>query len=1155
MTPQKSNIPEPDSTETTRAKSNGSQPGGTGSIESKGGIPATGDQAPKSAAVTDPKTDNAQTNHVLESAWQLHADYNLNAKLSQGLHRRLRASVIYLSVLATFLAILSDIYGQPGDPDWKFGPLLRTGLSFFLILVPITSSVVLALSNKFQEGERWLALKSGAENALRVIYLYRTVLSEDLNRDQWLHDRLVEIRREALQSVKGNLAITSYTRPLPALDGSSEKLTDEKLGVNEYIQRRLEYQIVEYKNKIKHVQSVRSWLLISIFALGGLGSLLAAMANKQGLTGISIWVALSTAFAAALSNLMELRESDWRVLRGMTAEERDKLYVLNTDKASYQNTMDDPLESTVAVYSHIINELTIARDHWYSLKDPNNTSEFYEMVLVVERVLWGKDFSVSPQIQTAPVEQASPALQERTTQAEAPAGQEMAAISSTAAAKIEFNLEKSGQALRAQPRVVVLIPYGRRLTMVGTRIDFDNIYNVLIEPALKNANFTVYRWTETTAFDSIQELLLADIVLADISYDDADVFYNMGLRHAFRRHGIIHIHEAQARSTYGTFKLRLVDYHCNKYGRIDSAMKEEDTKALVSAVMDVWISDVRTVQSPIYEGLNNLVEPSTNALRLPLAMGYWRELREWRDSIRKAQRNRRAGDLLLLTEELQNSLIREDAIGEIGQILRDMGRNDLALILYNKGLEVNPRNPMFRREEAFNLNRTGRGDEAIIRIESILRDTPSDSETTAYLGRVFKEMWYTSWKEKEIEHRVETAIESYHWLLKSFESYLDGYRLNLNDAYPGVNALTLGTVLVELADRYDKSKLIAPDVEEVRNTIQELQGTLAFTLEARARDDNADYWALISLAELRLMTSNDPQLINRAYHKALTASRRNPFFLHSSLQQLEMLGMLGIREPFVSDAIRILREELENDISKAQGIEEYSSSPGTQKRSVYLFTGYMFNHPNKQEIQLPPTKEEELKCEIDTKLTELKTKGSPLAITPGMNGGSEIVFVERCVEAGIPVQVYLPEPEAAYIEHFVRPAGEPLVKRFIQMRNHDCVEIFYQPDLVGPAKPGDNVYERNNRWAMYSALEHGINNVYLLVVWDGKNEAAKDLDTYLVQHMVKLMNDIGVSYWYDQIYPERLESDAEMGSKKDELSTALAEQPGQASSNSAQTAP
>jgi hypothetical protein len=66
-------------------------------------------------------------------------------------------------------------------------------------------------------------------------------------------------------------------------------------------------------------------------------------------------------------------------------------------------------------------------------------------------------------------------------------------------------------------------------------------------------------------------------------------------------------------------------------------------------------------------------------LRTPLATGFWREYNEWRERVTVAQRQKRIGDILLLTEEIRNPLIKEEAIGEAGRALENMGRNELAL--------------------------------------------------------------------------------------------------------------------------------------------------------------------------------------------------------------------------------------------------------------------------------------------------------------------------------------------------------------------------------------------------------------------------------------------------------------------------------------------
>lgn len=203
---------------------------------------------------------------------------------------------------------------------------------------------------------------------------------------------------------------------------------------------------------------------------------------------------------------------------------------------------------------------------------------------------------------------------------------------------------------------------------------------------------------------------------------------------------------------------------------------------------------------------------------------------------------------------------------------------------------------------------------------------------------------------------------------------------------------------------------------------------------------------------------------------------------------------------------------------------------------VFLFIGYMVNNSKKKGKQFPPEKEAEIKAAIEAALNKYQAGPGDLAVTTGMDAGSEMIFVECCVERGMRVKVYFPLFESAYIKEFVSPGGSQWVTRFYQMRNHDLVEEFYQPDCVGIPREGDNLYERNNRWAFYSALTRGIDKVRLIALWHGKGEIAKDLDARLVNHMVEFVRGMGGVV--EQIKPAKLEQSALAASSLPDTSSA-----------------
>lgn len=692
-----------------------------------------------------------------------------------------------------------------------------------------------------------------------------------------------------------------------------------------------------------------------------------------------------------------------------------------------------------------------------------------------------------------------------------------AAVAVTAPAEVKAESPAPMRPI-VRPHAFVVMPFGKKKGGDGSLYDFNTIYKQMIKPALEEAGFEPFRADEETASgdiltDMFQELLLADLCLCDLSIDNANVYYELGIRHAFRKRGVMHIQAGRAYMPFDIFNVRTLPYHITADGVPDPEFIKNDIQAIARMAKDTWASDRDAVHSPVFNLLSGLIEPDRKTLRTPLATGFWREYNEWKQRVTIAQRQKRIGDILLLTEEIRNPLIKEEAIGEAGKALASMGRNELALAQYRKGLEVNASNLAFRREEAFHLNRLGRVDEAIIKIENLLNDFPNDSEATSYLGRIYKEMWTESWKNiRDKTKRLKAAFDSYHWLIKSIDSYLKGYRIDLNNYYPGVNALTLSTIAIYLADRFDNKKDPDPDITRIREELFELQGALIFALETKVEDDNADYWTLISLAELRVLTADNIPNVVRSYRKALTASRRNLFYLQTSHSQLEILHALEMRGEYVKAAIQILEEEMARigkDSFTGNLTKSGKRKAKTPDKQTFLFAGYMVDHPKKDKKTFPAEREADLRNEIRKKLEKFNARPHDLAYIAGLSAGSEILFAEVCAEKGIHVEVHLPLQESAYIKEFVAPGGDNWVDRFYKIRSHPLVEDTYQMDRVGAPKDGDDLYERNNRWTLYSSLRRGIKNARLIAVWNGVGSKPKDRDAQLTRHMIELMRETG----------------------------------------------
>ncbi|MFK8082274.1 MAG: cyclic nucleotide-binding domain-containing protein [Granulosicoccus sp.] len=673
----------------------------------------------------------------------------------------------------------------------------------------------------------------------------------------------------------------------------------------------------------------------------------------------------------------------------------------------------------------------------------------------------------------------------------------------------------SDQNRQNNPHAFVVMPFGRKPGPDGKLIDFDQIYVRLIKPALQEAGFKPFRADEETVSgdiltDMFQELLLADLVVVDMSIDNANVFYELGVRHALRKRGVVHIQSGRDYMPFDVFSVRTLPYHIDDSGAPDTAHLERDKKSLIRISRDTWASSTEAVHSPVFGLLSGLKEPDTGSLCTPLATGFWREFNEWEERVALARQQKRVGDILLLTDEVNNPLCKEEAVIQAGRALSEMGRPELALQEYREGLVVNPGNLFFRREEARLLNRMNRVDEAIIKLENLLLDVPQDTRATSHLGRIYTIIWQDCWiNVEEGEKRQKEAFDACQWAIKSFDTYLCGFNFDRNNLEPGMKALTLARMIVSLADRFDQLDNPDGDFQRIREIFPLLKNCLLFALQQDAQRSLVDFWTWSCFGNWYLVDGQTSLVIARTYRKALSYARKNVTQLRASLRQVELFISIGVQVEEARTAADVLRREISRiEAGTADNYKTAYPSPDTDVLA-FLFSGHMLDWQDTVPSRFPATLEDEVRRQIDLSLDRGEADSNDHAFTAGAACGGDIIFIEACLARGMHVHVHMPCAEAQYVSRFVSYAGESWIARYYALRNHPGVDLYYQEERVGLATDGVDIYERNARWALYASLVLGVDKLRLVALWDGKALKSGDQDAKRVSRMVALTQQMG----------------------------------------------
>lgn len=650
----------------------------------------------------------------------------------------------------------------------------------------------------------------------------------------------------------------------------------------------------------------------------------------------------------------------------------------------------------------------------------------------------------------------------------------------------------------------VAMPFGikERVDAAGVKekIDFNKVYSDLIKPGLESAGFTVFRADEEMSAgnirtDMFQELLLADLVVADLSIDNPNVWYELGVRHALRRRGVIQISCRRGPMPFDVYTDRSLRYHlkAGADGNLapDASLIEGDKKALAEFATNTINSWYERKVSPVYHLLPYLQEPNWKALRVEEAREFWQEYDSYTTRVELARKRQRPGNILVYADEAPTRVFRVEVYQTAGKALLSLGQYKFALAQYENALEIKPNDPESRRQKGVLLARLERHDEAKEWAEALVKDFPDDPECWALLGRIEKESWLRLWyKEgKSVEAMRKDATEEEAVLKEAINAYSHGYRRNPTHYYSGINAVTLLDLQMHLTGSSDAGVLRT-----------EMEVGLRWAVRCALERDSKDYWARVTLAELEVLASSKA-VVRDAYRKAIDVAAAEPdasasakdavqdayrsavavadkdwFKLSSSRQQLLLLQALGFRPKEVKTGL----DALDRGLSRST-MPEKSWAP----RQVFLFSGHMIDAPERQEARFPADKEPVAAAAIRAKLDELGAGPEDIAICGGACGG-DLLFAEACLERGLRVELRLAFDEPTFVTRSVGFAGDRWIERFYAVKSQPKTVVFLMPDELGPVPKGIDAFSRTNQWQLYTALAWGPEKVRFICLWNTK---------------------------------------------------------------------
>src|SRR5262249_31766309 len=156
---------------------------------------------------------------------------------------------------------------------------------------------------------------------------------------------------------------------------------------------------------------------------------------------------------------------------------------------------------------------------------------------------------------------------------------------------------------------------------------------------------------------------------------------------------------------------------------------------------------------------------------------------------------------LTLAGDVPSPYYRRDLLGQCGDALLALGRFAQAENIFQELYrDLNPDDKVeelrVKAKLALLANRQGRRNEAEQTLSDAVSAKPGDAEAQGILGRVYKDMWRTTWSDvTTLPERVKAAWRNVAIARRSLASYEIAVQKNLASYFNGINVATLATLI------------------------------------------------------------------------------------------------------------------------------------------------------------------------------------------------------------------------------------------------------------------------------------------------------------------------------------------------------------------------
>jgi hypothetical protein len=333
----------------------------------------------------------------------------------------------------------------------------------------------------------------------------------------------------------------------------------------------------------------------------------------------------------------------------------------------------------------------------------------------------------------------------------------------------------------------MIMPFGKKPTQaeasVGVpEIDFNALWDRAYAPVIDALGYEPVRADQDTGAlivkQMMERLYFADLVLAEMTIPNGNVYYEVGIRHAAKEKGCVLLAAEWSKRLFDTAQFRMVRYPLK-----DGLFTKDDTAKTIAGAIKGAIPKMAEGESPMHGSIEGYPD-KVDAAAASTMQKTMTEVAAFQSEIR-AVRGLPFGDRMARAMQLVETHGKPPATPLTGlalvKMLRDCADKSedwTALCDFVANLPANVKQLEEVREiAAFAAANAGKTNDAIAQLEALIALSGPTPERLGLLGGRYK----------RLIAKAPTAADRAVYLSKSIDAYERGMELDLNQYYCSSN--------------------------------------------------------------------------------------------------------------------------------------------------------------------------------------------------------------------------------------------------------------------------------------------------------------------------------------------------------------------------------